>query len=81
MSTTLNDNDRILNRVTNTYIHSDSIIETSPASAPVNDENGQSLTWVDLLAQLDCVFSGGLLRLHIFALILKDFNTSVKNLN
>jgi hypothetical protein len=67
MSTALNNNDRssaspnrILNRVTNTYIHSDSIRETNPIPAPVNN---QSSTWVDSLTQLDRVFSGGLLRL------------------
>jgi hypothetical protein len=66
MSTAANDTDRsptspnqVLNRVTDTYIHSDS----SPIPGLVNDDNGQSSTWVDLLIQLDRVFSGSLLIL------------------
>jgi hypothetical protein len=69
MSTTANDTDRsstspnrFFNRVTNTYIHSDSIIETNPTSVPLNDD-GQSSTWVDSLIQLDRVLSGSILRL------------------
>ena len=54
---------RVLNRVTNTYIRSGSIIETNPTPADLNDENGHSLTWVNYLGQADRLLSGGLLRL------------------
>ncbi|CAF1264053.1 unnamed protein product [Adineta steineri] len=63
MSTTPNNNNRFFNRIANTYIHSDSINETSTTPAPAGDGNGQSSTWVDSLIELDRVFSGTLLRL------------------
>lgn len=66
MSPALNDNDefgtnsnRIFNRLTNTYIRSDSIILTNPA-ARVNEE---SPTWVDSLVKLDRMFLSGMPRL------------------
>ncbi|CAF4138990.1 unnamed protein product, partial [Adineta steineri] len=63
MSTTPNNNNRFFNRIANTYIHSDSINETSTTPAPAGDGSGPSSTWVDSLIQLDRVFSGTLLRL------------------
>ncbi|CAF2078254.1 unnamed protein product [Rotaria magnacalcarata] len=55
---------RLLNRAANTFIHSDSIHEASrTADAAEGDNNGQPLTWVDSLTQLDRALSGGLLRL------------------
>ncbi|CAF3907985.1 unnamed protein product [Rotaria sordida] len=53
---------RALNRIANTYIHSDSINEASSTRALAGDDHEQSSTWVDSLAQLDRLFSGGLLR-------------------
>ncbi|CAF2794870.1 unnamed protein product [Rotaria sp. Silwood2] len=54
---------QLFNRVTDTYIHSDSINATNRTAASVDDDNRQSSTWVDTLTQLDRVCSGGLLRL------------------
>ncbi|CAF4753373.1 unnamed protein product, partial [Rotaria sp. Silwood1] len=54
---------RLLNRVTNTLIHSDSIIASNRTDASVTNNNGQSSTWVDILTQLDFVCSGSLLRI------------------
>jgi hypothetical protein len=53
----------LLNRITNTYIHSDSVIQPPATPAPVGDNNASSLTWVDSLIQIDRVLSGSLLRL------------------
>ncbi|CAF1298930.1 unnamed protein product [Adineta steineri] len=63
MSTTPNNNNRFFNRIANTYIHSDSINETTTTPAPDGDGSGPTSTWVDSLIQLDRVFSGTLLRL------------------
>lgn len=54
---------RTLNRITSTYIHSDSIIDTNPIRPATNNENQQSSTWIQYLSQVDRLLSGGLSRL------------------
>lgn len=70
MSTTENDNDqsfispsRALNRMANTFIHSDSIVERNPTVDLVNGNDRQTSTWVDFLIEIDRLFSDGLLSL------------------